>query len=59
MKKEESFIQKATDNTEIGSTLGERSLVYYDFIVHNDNRKPILIIDQQKTTFLTPKYLMI
>lgn len=57
MKKEESFIQKATDNTEIGSTLGERSLVYYDFIVHNDNRKPILIIDQPEDNISNTKIL--
>jgi predicted ATPase len=57
LKVEEGYITKEDGSTNVGNTLGERSLVFYDFIVHNENKKPILIIDQPEDNISNTKIL--
>lgn len=57
MKESQSYIQKADDNKKIGSTFGEQSLVVYDFLVHEDSKESILIIDQPEDNISNTKIL--
>lgn len=57
MKKEQFFITKIGETKSIGNTLGEKSLVFFDFISHNDNEKPILILDQPEDNISNKKII--
>lgn len=57
LKIEDNFITKDDGDSNVGNTLGERSLVFYDFIVHNENKKPILVIDQPEDNISNTKIL--
>lgn len=57
LKIEDNFITKDDGDSNVGNTLGERSLVFYDFIVHNENKKPILVIDQPEDNISNTRIL--
>jgi predicted ATP-dependent endonuclease of OLD family len=48
-------IFEVSKGVEIGNTLGEMSLVYYKFKLHNHSEWDIMIIDQPEDNISTPK----
>jgi predicted ATP-dependent endonuclease of OLD family len=56
MKKTDDYIyETGPDNSQIGNTLGEMSLVYYKFKTFNSTDWDILIIDQPEDNISNPK----
>jgi predicted ATPase len=57
LKEEDTYIQKAGENIYVGSTLGEQSLVFYDYMVHEEKEESIIIIDQPEDNISNTKIL--
>jgi predicted ATPase len=56
LKKTDDYIyETGPDNSQIGNTLGEMSLVYYKFKTFNSDDWDILIIDQPEDNISNPK----
>lgn len=54
-KKQQEKIFEVSRGSEIGNTLGEMSLVYYKFRLHNHSEWDVMIIDQPEDNISTPK----
>jgi predicted ATPase len=54
-KKQQEKIFEVSKGSEIGNTLGEMSLVYYKFRLHNHSEWDVMIIDQPEDNISTPK----
>lgn len=55
VKKYQEKIFEVSKGTEIGNTLGEMSLVYYKFKLHNHSEWDVMVIDQPEDNISTPK----